>query len=119
MAMSESPAQLVDIVSRCTARAAVQTDWKQLASLREKVRPRGHGGSLLPSTEGGPIVDTLIFDFENEWQGEAARCMRSPASFVEDPAEGLGIEVDRDGRQLVVAGVRADDGALDSHKERA
>jgi hypothetical protein len=44
--------------------------------------------------------------------------MRSPASFVEDPAEGLGIEVDRDRRQLVVARVRADDGALDSHKGR-
>ena len=39
----------------------------------------------------------------------------TPATFVEDPAEGLGIEVDGDRRQLVVAGVWTDDGALDSH----
>ncbi len=29
----------------------------------------------------------------------------TPATFVEDPAERLGVEVDGDGRQLIVAGV--------------
>ena len=37
------------------------------------------------------------------------------ATFVEDPTKRVRIEVDGDGRQLIVAGVWADDRALDSH----
>jgi hypothetical protein len=41
------------------------------------------------------------------------------ASFVENPAKGLGIEVDRDRRQLVVAGVRADDSFGNTHPKES
>ena len=41
------------------------------------------------------------------------------ATFVEHPAEGLGIEVDRDRRQLLVAGVRADDSFGNTHPEES
>jgi len=39
-------------------------------------------------------------------------------ALVENPAEGLGVEVDRDRRQLLIADVGANDSALDSHSGR-
>lgn len=41
------------------------------------------------------------------------------AAFVEDPSERLGIEVDRDRRQLIVASVRADDSFGNTHPEES
>lgn len=41
------------------------------------------------------------------------------AAFVEDPTEGIGIEVDRDRGKLLVAGVRADDSFGNTHPEES